>query len=69
MTKAETTAKGFLAVLKALPRQERDAVIARIARIARDEDLGRDLVDLAIIADRRNEPARPFRDFLKEKRG
>ena len=69
MTKAETTAKGFLAVLKALPRQERDAVMARIARIARDEDLGRDLVDLAIIADRRNEPARPFRDFLKEKRG
>ena len=66
MTKAESTAEGFLAVLKALPRQERDAVIARIAR---DEDLGRDLVDLAIIADRRDDPARPFREFLKEKRG
>ncbi len=57
MTKAETTAEGFLAVLKALSRQERD------------EDLGRDLFDLAIIADRRDEPSRPFRDFLKEKRG
>jgi len=66
MTKAEVTAEGFLSVLKALPRTERDAVIARIAR---DEDFGRDILDLATIADRREEPARPFREYLSEKRG
>ena len=66
MTKAEVTAEGFLSVLKALPRTERDAVVARIAR---DADFGRDILDLATIADRRDEPARPFREYLSEKRG
>ena len=65
MTKAEAAAEGFLSVLKALPKTERDAVIVRIAR---DEDFGRDILDLATIADRRDEPSRPFREYLSEKR-
>lgn len=64
MTKAEATAEGFLNVLKALPRTERDAVIARLAR---DDEIGKDILDLATIADRRDEPSRPFREYLSEK--
>ena len=66
MTKAEHTAEGFLTALKALPRTERDAVVVRIAR---DEELGQDILDLATIEDRRDEPARPFREYLAKKRG
>ncbi len=66
MTKAEATAEGFLSVLKALPKTERDAVIVRIAR---DDDFGRDILDLATISDRRGEPARKFREYLSEKSG
>ncbi len=66
MTKTEATAEGFLNVLKALPRAERDAVILRIAR---DEDFGQDILDLATIEERREEPSRPFREYLSEKRG
>ena len=64
MTKAEKTAEGFVNVLKALPKTERDAVVALIAQ---DEHLGQDILDLALIASRRNEESRPFRTYLAEK--
>ena len=57
MTNAETTAEGFLAVLKALPKSERDAVIVRIAQ---DEEIARALVDLAIVAEREDDRAVPL---------
>lgn len=62
----DTTAEGFIAEFKALPKPERDAVIIRIAE---DEEFGRDLVELAIVADREDEPTRPFQDFFREKQG
>ena len=31
------------------------------------EDLRRDLMDLSIMEERRNEPARPLRDYLNKK--
>ena len=62
MTKAQAaTADVFLTALKALPKGERDAVLVRIAR---DRALRRDILDLALIAERRNELSRPFRDYL-----
>jgi hypothetical protein len=57
MTEVEATADVFLTALKALPRKERDAVLVRIAH---DKSLARDLLDLAVIAQRRREPSRPF---------
>jgi inorganic pyrophosphatase len=66
MTNAESTAEGFVAVLKALPKAERDAVVVRIAR---DKEFARDIVDLATIAERRKEPRRAFRKYLAEKQG
>ena len=65
MTKAQATADVFLLALKGLPKKERDAVLVRIAQ---DKSLARDFLDLAVIARRRREPARPFRDYLAGKR-
>ena len=58
------TADVFLTALKALPKPERDAVVVRIAR---DKAFARDILDLALIADRRGERSRPFREYLSEK--
>ena len=66
MKNAEATAEGFVAVLKALPKTERDAVIVRLAH---DEEIAQDLLDLATIEQRRDEPVRPFREYLSEKHG
>ncbi len=65
MTKAQAaTADVFLVALKALPKPERDAVLLRLAR---DKTFGRDLLDLALIAKRRDEPSRPFREYLAKR--
>ena len=66
MTKAQrATADVFLTALKALPKTERDAVVVRIAR---DKAFARSTGDLALIADRRGESSRPFREHLAEKK-
>ena len=65
MTKAQgATADVFLMTLKALPKRERDAVVVRIAR---DRTFARDILDLAMIAKRRTERSRSFREYLSEK--
>lgn len=53
-----------MTALKALPKAERDAVVVQIAR---DKAFARDILDLALIADRRHEPSRPVRKDLSEK--
>ncbi len=65
MTRTQrATADVFLTALKALPKAERDAVVVRIAR---DKAFARDILDLALITERRGERSRPFRDYLAEK--
>lgn len=66
MTSKEATAEVFLTALRSLSSKDRQAVLARIAE---DEDLRQDLHDLALLAERRNEPSRAFRDYLAEKSG
>jgi hypothetical protein len=63
MTVSQATAEVFLTALRALPAEERQAVLARITE---DEEWQEDIKDLAIFAQRRNEPSRPFREFLEE---
>jgi hypothetical protein len=65
MTQAESIAEVFMTALKALPKRERDAVLVRIAR---DRALARDLLDLAVIAERRRQPSRLFRKYLAQKK-
>ena len=61
MTKTEATAEVFWMAFKVLPIDEKRAVIQLIIR---DEILRRDLMDLALIEERRDEPERPLRDYL-----
>ena len=66
MTKAQAaTTDVFLTALKALPRAERDAVLVQLAH---DRAPGRDILDLAMMAQRRTEPSRPFRAYLTLRR-
>jgi hypothetical protein len=63
MTRTQATAEVFLTALRALPKKEREAVLARLVE---DKAFREDLLDLALIAKRRQEPSRPFREFLAE---
>ena len=56
------TAQVFITALKALPRRQRDSVLAGLAS---DPEVREDLIDLAIAAERRKERSRPFKQFLK----
>ena len=64
MGRAEALAEVFLTAIRSLPRADRDRVLRGLVK---DRTLRRDLMDLAIIEERRKEPSRPFRDYLKER--
>ncbi|GJQ51347.1 MAG: hypothetical protein HKUEN02_01940 [Anaerolineaceae bacterium] len=64
MTTTQATAEVFWTAFRVLPAEEKRAVLQRIIR---DENLRRDLMDLSIIEERRNEPGRPLREYLKAK--
>jgi len=64
MTTTQATAEVFWTAFKVLPVEEKRAVLQKIIL---DENLRRDLMDLSIIEERRNEPGRPLREYLKEK--
>ena len=66
MTGKEATAEIFYTAFKALSKEERDAVVLRLAK---DRALREDLLDLAIFEDRIKERSRPFREYLKERKG
>ena len=65
MTAQEATAEVFWTALKALSRKEQQAVLRRVVQ---DERLRHDMLDLALIEERRAEPARPLRAALKTSR-
>jgi hypothetical protein len=65
MTASRATAEVFLAAFRSLPKQQRQAVLCGIAE---DDELREDLMDLALVAERRDEPSRPFAEYLAEKR-
>lgn len=64
MAKAEALAEVFLTALRFLPKADRDRILISLVK---DKALRRDLVDPATIEERRHEPSRPFRDYLKER--
>jgi len=66
MGKTEAVAEVFLAAIRSLPKAERDRVLRGLVK---DRNLRRDLMDLATIEERRKEPSRPFREYLKERDG
>ena len=64
MTTIQATAEVFWTAFNVLPVEEKRAVLQKIIL---DENLRRDLMDLSVIEERRNEPGRPLRDYLKDK--
>ncbi|MBZ0256655.1 hypothetical protein K8I31_11370 [bacterium] len=64
MSPNESVADVFLMALKSMPKDQKDAVIAKIAQ---DEEFNHDLQDLLIFEERKHEKSRPFGDYLAEK--
>jgi len=64
MTTSQATAEVFLTALRALPDEERQAVLVHIVEDAEWQD---DIKDLAVFSQHRNERSRPFREFLEER--
>jgi hypothetical protein len=62
MSAAQATAEVFWTAFRSLPVDQRQAVLRRLVE---DDALRQDLLDLATIAERRREPARPLRKYLK----
>jgi hypothetical protein len=63
MTSSQATVEVFLIAFRALPKKEQDAVLAGIIQ---DESLREDLLDIAVLEQRRNEPSSDFKEFLAE---
>ena len=63
MTQVEATAEIFWTAFKVLPRAEQQAILRRLLQ---NENLRHDLIDLALIEEHKDEPARPLREYLKE---
>ena len=53
----------FWTAFKVLPKAEQQAVLRRLVQ---DQNLRRDLMDLSLIEERRDEPPRPPREYLKK---
>lgn len=62
MPKAEAVAEVFLTAIRSLPKRDREQILAGLVR---DRNLRQDLMDLAVIEQRRKEPSRHFRQYLK----
>ena len=64
MKAVESKAEVYIMALQSLSKAEREAVIARLLE---DTKLREDILDLALIQQRRGEPSRPFREYLAER--
>ena len=65
MKVVESRAEVYLMALQSLSKAEKEAVIARLLE---DAKLREDILDLALIRQRKGEPSRPFKDYLAERR-
>ena len=61
MTTKEATAEVFWTAFRTLPKKEREAVFGRLLK---DEEFREDLIDLAILEQRQNEPSRSLDEYL-----
>jgi len=61
----EAKAEVFWMAFKGLPKKERQSVIERLLK---DTEFMEDLIDIAILEQRRKEPSRPLEDYLAERK-
>ena len=60
------TAEVFLAAFKSLPDEAQGEFLVSLLE---DEEMREDIMDIAVIIARRNEPHRPLREILAESQG
>jgi len=65
LAKPEKLAEGLLTAIRSLPKRDREFILLGLVK---DRNLRRDLIDLATIEERRKEPSRPFREYLKARK-
>jgi len=65
MSMKEAKAEVFWIAFKGLPKKERHSVIERLLK---DAEFMEDLIDIAILEQRREEPSRPLEDYLAERK-
>jgi hypothetical protein len=65
MTSTEATSTIFLTAFKALPKKEKEAVIEKLLK---DNEFMEDLIDIAIIEQRRKEPSRSLDEYIANRR-
>lgn len=65
MTASEATAEVFWTAFRALPKKEREAVVAKLLR---DKEFIEDLMDIVILEERRREPSGSLDEYLSHKR-
>ena len=64
MIKEEAKAEVFWLAFKGLPRKEQQLVVQKLLQ---DREFVEDLMDIAIIEQRRTEPSRPLAEYLAER--
>ncbi len=64
MIPEEAKAEVFWLAFKGLPRKEQQAVVQKLLQ---DREFAEDLLDIAIIEQRRSEPSRPLEEYLSDK--
>jgi hypothetical protein len=67
VTPQQATAEVFYTAFKALPKQEQQNVLARIARDRKLRRMLEDLSDRLIIDEERDKPSRPLREYIDER--
>ena len=65
MKTVESRAEVFLMALDSLSKNEKKIVIAHLLA---DEEIRNDIQDILTIHQRINEPSRPFREYLSERK-
>ena len=65
MIPAEAKAEVFWIAFKGLPKREQQLIVEKMLQ---DREFVEDLLDIAVIEQRRSEPARPLAEYLAEKR-
>jgi hypothetical protein len=65
MATTDATAAIFLTAFRALPKKEREAILARLLK---DREFREDLIDTVIIDQRHKEPSKSLDEYLAERK-
>lgn len=65
MTTIDATSEVFMTAFRALPKKAREAILDKMLG---DKEFREDLMDAAIIEQRRKEPSRPLEKYLSTRR-